>query len=158
MSRLLVVLGPVFYQGYRCSYRRALFALGALGALGAFQGKLNPLTGKSIYETCVIPVLLYGCENWILTDANIVALESFQGEIGRRILKLSKSHSLLATRLALQCQSIVLCILSRKLCLLSRVSSENDSVGCKIFYTLTPAISLLCGSVCPSRIKLGSKA
>ena len=71
--------------------RRAFFAF------GAFQGKLNPLTGKSIYETCVIPVLLYGCENWILTDANIVALESFQGEIGRRILKLSKSHSLLAT-------------------------------------------------------------
>ena len=30
----------------------------AFGALGAFQGKLNPLTGKSIYETCVIPVLL----------------------------------------------------------------------------------------------------
>ena len=44
--------------------RRAFFAF---GALGAFNGKLNPLSGRAIYETCVIPVLLYGCENWIMT-------------------------------------------------------------------------------------------
>jgi len=38
------------------------------GTLGAFQGKLNPIFGKTIYETCAVPILLYGCENWILTD------------------------------------------------------------------------------------------
>ena len=115
--------------------RRAFFAF---GALGAFKGKLNPLTGKAIYETCVIPVLLYGCENWVLTDANITTLESFQCEIGRRILRLSKSHSLLSTRVALQLQSIASRIFSRKLSLLYRVSTESESLGYMIFSTLTP--------------------
>ena len=113
--------------------RRSFFAY---GSLGAFQGKLNPLTGRAIYETCVIPILLYGCKNWILSDANISSLESFQGELGRRILKLPKTHSLLATRLALQCQSIIPRILFRKLSLLSRVSLDGESIGSRIFTTL----------------------
>ena len=46
--------------------RRAFFAY---GAMGAFQGKLNPLSGKTIFDTCVVPVLLFGSENWILTDS-----------------------------------------------------------------------------------------
>ena len=73
--------------------RRAFFAY---GAMGAFQGKLNPLSGKTIFDTCVVPVLLFGSENWILTDSHLDQLEAFQGEIGRRILKLSKFHSTLA--------------------------------------------------------------
>ena len=32
-----------------------------------FQGKLNPLSGKALFEVCIIPILLYGCENWVLT-------------------------------------------------------------------------------------------
>ena len=86
----------------------------------------------------MIPVLLYGCENWVLTDANITTLESFQCEIGRRILRLSKSHSLLSTQVALQLQSIASRIFSRKLSLLHRVSTESVSLGYKIFSTLTP--------------------
>ena len=35
--------------------RRAFFAY---GAMGAFQGKLNPLSGKTIFDTCVVPVPL----------------------------------------------------------------------------------------------------
>ena len=73
--------------------RRAFFAF---GAMGAFQGQLNPVSTRSIYETCVVPVLLY----WILTDSMLHQLKSFQGEIGRRMLKLSKYHSTLSTRLA----------------------------------------------------------
>ena len=38
----------------------------ALGRLGAFQGDLNPFSSCSIFETCVIPTLLYGCETWLL--------------------------------------------------------------------------------------------
>ena len=79
--------------------RRAFFAY---GAMGAFQGKLNPLSGKTIFDTCVVPVLLFGSENWILTDSHLDQPEAFQGEIGRRILKLSKFHSTLATRVALK--------------------------------------------------------
>ena len=59
--------------------RRAFFAF---GAMGAFHGRLNPLSGRSIYEACVVPVLLFGCENWVLTDSMLHELESFQGEIG----------------------------------------------------------------------------
>ena len=114
--------------------RRAFFAF---GSMGAFKGKLNPLTGKAIYETCVIPILLYGCENWILSDNNISMLEAFQGEIGRRILRLSKSHSLLSTRIALQLQSITSRILSRKLSLLQRVCTESESIGHKVYTALT---------------------
>ena len=43
--------------------KKAFFAL---GNTGLFQGKLNPLTSRDLCETCVFPVLLYGCENWIL--------------------------------------------------------------------------------------------
>ena len=39
--------------------RRALFGL---GSIGSFQGVLNPLTGLSVFEVFVIPILLYGCE------------------------------------------------------------------------------------------------
>ena len=42
-----------------CKTRRAFFAI---GSLGSFHGKLNPLSGCSIFEISVIPVLLYGCE------------------------------------------------------------------------------------------------
>ena len=114
--------------------RRAFFSL---GSLGAFMGKLNPLSGRAIYEACVIPTLLYGCENWVLSDANITILEAFQGEISRRILRLSKSHSLLSTRVALQLQSIASHILSRKLSLLHRVSIGSESIGQKVYSELT---------------------
>ena len=94
----------------------------------------------------MIPVLLYGCENWIMTDTNISILESFQGEIGRRILHFSKFHSILSTRVALQLPSITLCIFSRKLSLLRKVHTESDSLSHKVFsvlYLLTvPVISI----------------
>ena len=100
--------------------RRAFFAF---GALGAFHGKLNPLSGKTIFDTCVIPILLFGSENWMLTDSLLDRLEAFQGEIGRRILKLSQFHSTLATQIALKWPSVSARILIGKLCLLSKVSS-----------------------------------
>ena len=34
--------------------RRTFFAF---GAMGAFHGKLNPISGKTIFDTCVIPIL-----------------------------------------------------------------------------------------------------
>ena len=58
--------------------RRAFFVF---GAMGAFHGKLNPISRKTIFNTCVIPILLFGSENWILTDPLVDQLEAFQGEI-----------------------------------------------------------------------------
>ena len=40
--------------------RRAFFAY---GSIGAFQGDLSPLSSRSVVETCVMPVLLFGSEN-----------------------------------------------------------------------------------------------
>ena len=114
--------------------RRVFFAY---GAMGAFQGKLNPLSGKTIFDTCVVPVLLFGSENWILTDSQLDHLEAFQGEIGRRILKLSKFYSTLATRVAFKWASVTARILTRKLNLLSKVSSEGKSIGCRMYTSLT---------------------
>ena len=113
--------------------RRAFFAF---GAMGAFQGLLNPISGRSIYETCVIPTLLFGCENWVLTDSVLHRLESFQGEIGRQILKLSRYDSTLSTRLGLRWPSITARILISKLSLLAKLSEGEDSIGSQIFSSL----------------------
>ena len=114
--------------------RRAFFAF---GAMGAFHGKLNPISGKTIFDTCVIPILLFGSENWILTDPLVDQLEAFQGEIGRRILKLSKFLSTISTRLALKWPSIAARILILKLSLLIKISSDGDSIGSRIYSSLT---------------------
>ena len=39
--------------------RRAMFFF---GSIGAFQGDRSPLSTRSIIETCVVPVMLYGCD------------------------------------------------------------------------------------------------
>ena len=74
--------------------RRAFFLF---GGMGAFQGDQNLLSGKAIFEMCVVPTLLYGCENWILIEDMLLSLESFQEEIGMRILKLTTFYSPLAS-------------------------------------------------------------
>ena len=65
--------------------RKAFFAM---GSLWAFQGELNPLSTSSIFETCILPVLLYGCETLLLDCSCLSTLEIFQCEIGRRILRM----------------------------------------------------------------------
>ena len=37
-----------------------------------------------------MPTLLYGSENWILTESMVKNLEAFQGELVKRILKWPK--------------------------------------------------------------------
>ena len=54
---------------------------------GQFHGLLNP---SSIVECCVLPVLMYGSESWVLNTALLGTLESFQAELGKHILKLLK--------------------------------------------------------------------
>ena len=118
--------------------RRAFFSF---GAMGAFQGKLNPLSSRAIFETCVIPILLYGCENWFLPEPLLQRLEAFQGEIGRRILHLSRYHSTLATRIALDWPSVTARILIRKIGLLHKICSSQDSIGHQFFLSITASSS-----------------
>ena len=105
--------------------RKAFFAL---GNIGAFQGKLNPLSGSSIFITCILPILLYGCETWILDSNTITKLERFQNEIGRRILQLPKHFSGKVVRLALQWPAMSTRVLIRKLKFLSRLTSDSNDV------------------------------
>ena len=80
-----------------------------------------------------MPVLLYGCENWILTDS---LLHKFQAEIGHRMLQLSRYHSCLSTHLALQWPSVATRILVEKLCLLSKVCQDGGTIGSQIYSAL----------------------
>ena len=91
--------------------KKARQAFFAFGAIGAFQGQLNPISGRSIDETCVIPALLFGCENWVLTDSMLHRLESFQGEIGcHESLRLVQECRYLDEKLS--CQSCTDALLS----------------------------------------------
>ena len=50
------------------------------GSLGAFQGDLSPLLTRFTIETCVMPILLFGSKNWIVSGGILEQLESFLGE------------------------------------------------------------------------------
>ena len=64
--------------------RRAFFHY---GSVGAFQGDLDLQSSESIIESCVTPVLLFGCENWIVSERCLYMLDSFLGELAKRALK-----------------------------------------------------------------------
>ena len=113
--------------------RRAFFAF---GTMGAFHGKLNPISGKTIFDTCIIPILLFGSENWVLSPSLLDRLEAFQGEIGQRIVKLSKFHLLLSMRLALKWPSVAARVFIQKLNLLFKVTSGEESIGCHVFSSI----------------------
>ena len=48
------------------------------GSIGTFPGDLSHLSTRLVVETCVVPVLIYGCENWILTERILEHLELVQ--------------------------------------------------------------------------------
>ena len=98
--------------------RRAFFGY---GSLGVFQGSLNPLSSASVIECCVLPVLLYGAENWILTSVLLDTLEKFQGELAKRVLRWPRHHSNTAAVVALGLESVKSRVLGLKLGFLQRV-------------------------------------
>ena len=50
--------------------RKAHCAFFHFGSIGVFQGDISPMSSKEVIESCVMPVLFYGSENWILTDVD----------------------------------------------------------------------------------------
>ena len=119
------------------SINKARKAFFALGSLRAFQRELNPLSSASIFKRCVIPTLLYDCETWILDSGCLKALESFQCEIGRRILRLPKFYSNNAVHIRLHWPTVSTRILLRKLSFLAKLlSSNNDSISTRVFNSL----------------------
>ena len=120
--------------------RRAFFAL---GAIDIFQGACNPLTALSLFNTFVLPILLYGCEIWSLNDPLLEKLESFQGEIGKRILSLPKYYNNLSVKIALKWPSFRVLVLIRKLSYLAKLlSQELTSTHVRLFHSLASANAL----------------
>ena len=107
---------------------KARCAFFALGAIDIFQGACNPLTALSIFNTFVLPILLYGCEVWSLNDPLQEKLESFQDEIGKRILNLPKHYNNLSVRIALKWPSFRVIVLIRKLSYLAKLLSLEPTI------------------------------
>ena len=118
--------------------RKAFFGY---GSIGAFQDDLNPLSSKSIINTCVMPVLLFSSENWILTEALLHKLEAFLGELAKKALKWPRHLSNTAAILALDLETMKSRILCQKLCFLQRLLVD-EAVGVR-----AAAMKSLCDDV-----------
>jgi len=103
--------------------RKAFFSF---ESIGVFQGEPNPLSSRSIVETCVMPILLFGSESWYLTDATLDELERFQCTIGRRILRMSRFHSNTNVLIGLDWPSMRARVLIRKLNYLRKLVGEGE--------------------------------
>ena len=104
---------------------KARAAFFAHGELGAFQGQLNPLSSRSLAESCIFLVVMYGSESWTLNKTLLTKLESFQAEVGKRILQLPKFTSN-TIPLALNWPSMRARILCSKISYLHRICNDQD--------------------------------
>ena len=119
---------------------RTTSSLGGMGKVGAFQGSFNPLSGLSIFETCVMcSVLLYGCETCILDHP---CLMHGSGEFPSWNWQTHASSTIIpchhandeAVRVGLQWPSVASHILICKLMYLSMLTTKSDSqASAKLF-------------------------
>ena len=91
-----------------------------------FQDDISPLSSRFVLECCVMPILKYGSENWILTKRLIDKLEAFRVELVKRVLKWPKYHSSTAAITAWDMPIMRSRLLVKKLGFLRRVM-ENSS-------------------------------
>ena len=80
-----------------------------------FQGDLSPLSTRSIIETCVVPIPLFGSENWIVSGGILGQLESFLGELAKRALKWPRHFSNTVAMTVLDLDSVTSRIVVQKL-------------------------------------------
>ena len=114
------------------------------GSISAFQGDLSAVSITSLVECCVYSVMLYGVENWILCMTSLQKLETFQGEMAKRILKLPKWFSKTAAKIALGCSSMHAICTIRKLKFLSRTTAKEDEVAFHAFSSLVDDVESIC--------------
>ena len=100
----------------------------AFGSAYAFQGKLSPVSSCSIVQSYVLPILLYGVKNWVMSPECVRKLECFQGEMAKRIFQLPKWYSNTAACIALGWNSLHLTCTIRKLRFLHRVMTNEESI------------------------------
>ena len=107
-----------------CKARRGFFAN---GDLCAFHGLLNPLSSQSLVESCVMPVLMFVAEAWCCNASLLSRLESFQSEIGKKILRLPKFTANQIPLLALNWPTMRCRCLCAKLSFLHKIYSTQQS-------------------------------
>ena len=91
-----------------------------------------------IYETCIIPCLLYGSETWTLNSTEKQYLSKIQGNILRKILKIPESTPLLALFMDTGIYPIMNGVEKRQLVYLWKlVYQQDDSLSSNIFNCLT---------------------
>ena len=109
---------------------------------GYFREISAPSPQNQCLECCVIPVLLYGCENWILTEPLCQKLESLQSELVKRMLKHLSNTAVLTT---LEVTTVRSRVLQRKLSFLHRVANSNPfSLSGRTVLALSQDINSLC--------------
>ncbi len=113
-------------------------------SIGCFQGALNPASSRSVIKTCVMPVLLYGCENWIMSESLLDKLDSFLGEIAKRALGWPKHHSNTAALVALDMMSARSELLIAKLRFLKRRTAKHDVIGGEAMRAFADDVNSLC--------------
>ena len=95
----------------------------------------------------MLPILLYDCENWIVSEKLLRQLESFQGEMGKRILGLPRCTSNTAVGIVLGWPSVHARILVKELCFLKRLmSGDGSKIGSRMLRSLaddTETVSLV---------------
>ena len=116
------------------------------GSMGVFQGDLSPLSGRSVVETCILPILLYGAENWCLSQNSIQALDSFLGELSKRLLKLPIWYSNTPASIVIALGSASPLCLNRKLNFLKKISSDDNSetVSSRTLASLSDDVDSIC--------------
>ena len=120
--------------------RKAFFQL---GSVYAFQGSLSPVSASAIVQTCVLPILLYGVENWVMSSESTKKLERFQGEVAKRILQMPKWYSNKAACIALGWNSIHSMCTIRKLKFLHRVMTNEESICYRAFSAMVDDVEAL---------------
>ena len=116
----------------RCSDGRSAFF--ALNAIGSRFGCLHPLTSYHLYCSLCIPILLYGCELWSLTKAEVVILEHVHRKILRTIQGLPTRRSTSAVLLLLGSTCMYSKVHQRQLTFIHSFSAmANDALPKLIF-------------------------
>ena len=111
-------------------------------ANGSIRGAISC---RSLVETCVMPILLYGCENWSLCDSSLKILNSFLGELCKRVLRLPKWYFNTASMIVTDCLSAEARCLTRKLCFLCWITdSSSDTLSSQTLFALSDDIESVC--------------
>ena len=123
--------------------RKSFFAY---GSMGVFQGDLSPLSGRLVVDTCILPILFYGAENWCLSHHSLEILDSFLGELCKRLLKLPKWYTNTPASIVIGLGSARAMCLTRKLSFLRKMCSEdhNEAVSSRTLASLSDDLDSIC--------------